>query len=219
MLARTLIAEFIGTFFLVLVIAMTAFDPGLPAGLAPIAIASVLAAMIFALGHVSGAYFNPVVSLVMTVGGVCPRSHLLPLVAIQIVAALLAAWLAFWLCSIGHGDGMTITPISLEPVSAVLLETLFTFAMVLVILNVGVAKALESNQFSGLAIGLVVLAGAYVAGPISGGAFNPAVTTALTTTGILGWGDLWLHLIGQLAGGLLALAVFVAGERLGASEA
>jgi len=209
MLAKKLIAEFVGTFFLVLVVAMTAFNPALPAGLAPIAIASVLATMIFALGHVSGGHFNPIVTVVMVIRGASAKGELVFYLAAQFLAALAAAWFSLWVGSVTYGDDLVITAMSLTTTPALLMEILFTFALVLVILNVATAKALEGNQFFGLAIGLVVLAGAYVAGPVSGGAFNPAVSISLGTTGIMAWQDLWVHLMGQVAGGLIALAVFM----------
>lgn len=206
-----IIAEFIGTFFLVLVIGMTALDSGLPVGLAPVAIAAVLASLIFAFGHVSGAHFNPAVTLAITLRGKMPRSETGPYMLTQIIAAVLAALICLWASSAGaaeSGDANAITPLDLQIVPTMIFETLFTFALVTVILNVAVARRQAGNHFFGLAIGLVVLAGAYVAGPVSGGAFNPAVTFGLGTLGIADWADVWMHFCGQIAGSLLAVAAF-----------
>lgn len=204
-----LLAEFIGTFFLVLVICMTALDPNLPAGLAPIAIAAVLAALIFALGHVSGAHFNPIVTLAFTVRRGMPRSETGPFMLVQIAAAVAASLASAWVAREALGvEELAIAPLELKIVPTMILETLFSFALVLVILNVATARKQVGNHFFGLAIGLVVLAGAYVAGPVSGGAFNPAVTFDLGTLGIADWSDVWMHFCGQIAGGLLAVAAF-----------
>ena len=87
-----------------------------------------------------------------------------------------------------------------------------TFFLVFVILNVATSKATEGNSYYGLAIGFTVLAGAYAVGPVSGGAFNPAVgfgpivVDALAGDG--SFGNFWLYVVGPIAGGLLAVPVF-----------
>ena len=207
-----LLVEFIGTFFLVLVIGMTAFDPLLPTGLGPVAVAAVLASLIFATGHVSGAHFNPVVTLAFTIRGSTPRCETGPFMLVQIAGAILAGLVTIWTVP-PLPDGATIEPLDLQIVPTMVFETLFTFALVFVILNVASAKPLAGNQFHGLAVGLVVLAGAYVAGPVSGAAFNPAVTFALGTMGIADWADVWMHFCSQLAGSMLALAAFAIIDR------
>lgn len=216
MIPRVL-AEFIGTFFLVLVIGMTAVDPDLPRGIAPIAVAAVLVGMIFAVGHVSGAHFNPVVTLAFLLRRAMPRRETLPYVTAQLSAAVLASLLSLW-CAPDDSGELAVSPLSLEPLPTIVFEVLFTFALVTVILNVALSRGQRGNQFFGLAIGAVVLAGSYVAGPISGAAFNPAVTAALGTMGIASWSDIWLHLTSQLAGGLLAVTAFSVTERGASSE-
>lgn len=212
MSAAKLLVEFIGTFFLVLVIGMTAFDPSLPPGLAPVAIAAVLASMIFATGHISGAHFNPAVTLALTIRGATPRRDTGPYMLVQIAGAILAGLITLWAAP-PLPEGVTVSPLDLQIVPTMVFETLFTFALVFVILNVASAKPLAGNQFFGLAVGLVLLAGAYVAGPVSGAAFNPAVTFALGTMGIADWADVWMHFCGQLAGSLLAVAAFTIANR------
>ncbi|MEO1086861.1 MAG: aquaporin, partial [Acidobacteriota bacterium] len=89
-----------------------------------------------------------------------------------------------------------------------LAETLFTFALVWVILNVAAAYGTAGNPFYGAAIATVVVAGAYAVGPISGAVFNPAVGVALCLMGIVDWSFLWLYLAAPLLGALLAAVVF-----------
>ena len=219
MLAAKLLVEFSGTFLLALVIGMTAFDPSLPAGLGPVAVASVLASMIYATSHVSGAHFNPVVTLAFTMRGTTPRREAGPFIVVQLLAAILASLLCLWAAP-PLPDGASIAGLELELdlVPTLVFETIFTFAMVFVILNLASARALEGNQFSGLAVGLVVLAGAYVAGPVSGAAFNPAVTVALGTMGVADWSDVWMHFCGEFAGAMLALAAFAVVDRPGTAD-
>ena len=94
-----------------------------------------------------------------------------------------------------------------------LLELLFTFLLALVILNVATSKETEGNSYYGFAIGFTVLAGALAAGPISGGAFNPAVALGPAFADlILGDGaslaSLWVYLVATFAGGALAALTF-----------
>ncbi|MEM9167531.1 MAG: aquaporin [Planctomycetota bacterium] len=198
------LTEGIGTFFLVFTIAMVVIEPG--AGtLAPVAIAGVLAAMIYAGGHISGAHYNPAVTLAVMLRGKCPTVDVVPYIVVQLAGAAAASFLALFL----KGDA-EITPVEIDIVPALLAEFVFTFALVYVILNVATAPANEGNSFFGFAIGITVLAGAYAVGGISGGAFNPAVAMGLGITGLVEWADLWVHLVAQVAAAVAAAVVFKA---------
>ena len=83
-------------------------------------------------------------------------------------------------------------------------------ALAYVVLNVATAKANLGNSFYGLAIGFTVLTGAYAVGSISGGAFNPAVAVGVTLMGLQSWGNIWIFLVANFAGGALAATVFKA---------
>ena len=91
-------------------------------------------------------------------------------------------------------------------------EVLFTFALALVVLNVATARQTEGNSYFGLAIGFTVTAGAFAGGPVSGGAFNPAVGVGpiaiAAAMGGGGFGNLWLYLVCPLAGGAVAALAF-----------
>jgi aquaporin Z len=195
--------EFIGTFFLCFTIGMTVIEPGAAGNLAPFAIVAALIVMIYAGGHISGAHYNPAVTLAVTVRGKSTIADFVPYVVAQIAAAFVASSLVLALKS-----GPTIVPLSLDPGKAITAEALFTFALAFVVLNVATAKATAGNSYYGLAIGLTVLAGAYAVGGVSGGAFNPAVSVALVNAGLLKASDLWIHLAGQLSGAALAALVF-----------
>ena len=202
-----LITEFVGTFFLVLTIGLTVL---IGTDFAPVAIGAVLMAMIYMGGHVSGAHYNPAVTLAVWMRGKLPASEIAPYMAAQVVGASVAAIAADLIV----GDVLRVAPAAETGLASFfLLELLFTFALVLVILHVATHPATEGNSYYGLAIGFTVLAGAFAAGPISGGAFNPAVAIgALLGDFLVGDGQtarhLWVYLVATFAGGALAALVF-----------
>jgi aquaporin Z len=71
----------------------------------------------------------------------------------------------------------------------------FTFALVYVVLKVATVKGASGNSFYGLAIGFTVLVGAVSVGNISGGAFNPAVATAISVLGLSSWSKIWIYVM------------------------
>src|SRR5471030_3271354 len=91
------LVEFIGTFFLVLTIGMTVIDPVVAVGFAPLAIGAALMVMIYAGGHVSGAHYNPAVTLAVWLRGRCATADVIPYWVSQILGALAAAALALYL--------------------------------------------------------------------------------------------------------------------------
>jgi aquaporin Z len=191
------IVESIGTCFLVLTV-------GLASGtLAPIAIGSVLMVMIYAGGHISGGHFNPAVTLAAFVRGRCPKSDVLPYFIAQVAGAALAA-LVVSLLNGSTGN----SPMSINIGRAFLAEFLFTFALAYVVLNVATAKGTAGNSNYGLAIGFTVMVGAVAVGGISGGAFNPAVALGATMMKAFAWGNLWVYLLANFAGGAVAGLTF-----------
>lgn len=198
--------EFIGTFFLVFTIGMTVLNADVPSSIvAPLAIGSVLAVMIFAGAHVSGAHYNPAVSLAVYMRGKSNLRDLGYYWLMQMMAAALAAYLTIY-----FKDGISETTLSPEPLKALLAEFIFTFALCYVVLNVATAKETKGNAFYGFAIGFTVLAGAYAVGAVSGGAFNPAVALGITIMNISLWMNVWIFLVGNLLGGAAAAVVFKA---------
>lgn len=202
------LVEFIGTFFLVFTIGMTVIAPG-AGDMAPLAIGSVLAVMIFAGGHVSGGHFNPAVTLGVWIRGKCDTSDVVPYMASQTAGALVAAAavkaLKTGLVTKAAAIGGAMTP---EILPALLAEFLFTFALVWVVLNVATAKGTSGNSFYGFAIGFTVLSGAYAVGGISGGVFNPAVAIGVCTMKIIAWGSIWIYLVANFAGAAVAALAY-----------
>ncbi|MDQ6940360.1 MAG: aquaporin [Verrucomicrobiota bacterium] len=197
------IAEFIGTFFLVLTIGCTGIGAG--AGvIAPLAIGAVLMAMVFAGGHISGAHYNPAVTIGILIRGKVKGSDVLPYMIAQVLAAVLAGLIV----SKYLRAGIVVTPMAPNVSHALLAEFLFTFALVYVVLNAATAEGTSGNSFYGLAIGITVMAGAFAVGDISGGAFNPAVAVGISVLGISSWSNLWIYLVANFAGAIAAALVF-----------
>jgi len=210
-LDRKLAVEFVGTFFLVLTVGLATAKTG--AGvLAPLAIGSVLMVMVFAGGHISGAHYNPAVSTAVLIRGKITPSEWIGYVATQLVAGVLAGLLARGI------NGAGSAPALASNWKMLVVEFLFTFALAYVVLNVATAEGTEGNSFYGLAIGFTVATGAFAVGGISGGAFNPAVALGASVMGIFTWSHIWIYLLADLLGGVIAAAAFLyvqAGEKPG----
>jgi len=197
------LVEFIGTFFLVLTVGMTVIDPGAGA-LAPLAIGAALMVMVYAGGHVSGGHYNPAVTLAVWLRGRCPSCDVPGYWISQIIGAFAAGALALYL----KGNPALTTPQEIKIVPALIAEFVGTFALAYVVLNVATAKATAGNSNYGLAIGFTVMVMAFALGGISGGAFNPAVATGITFMHLEKTANIWVYLVGNLAGGALAALVF-----------
>jgi aquaporin Z len=197
------IAEFIGTFFLVLTVGCTGIGVG--AGvIAPLAIGAALMVMVFAGGHISGAHYNPAVTLGVLIRGKVKPADVVPYWIAQFLAAAVAALLTIKVLR----AGTAVTAIAPKTSPALVAEFLFTFALVYVVLNTATAEGTSGNSFYGLAIGMTVMTGAFAVGDISGGAFNPAVALGITLLGISTWNNIWIYLVANLAGGIVAAVIF-----------
>lgn len=197
-----LLTEFLGTFFLCLVIGLNA-----NAGVANlIAIGALLAGIIYAGGHISGAHYNPAVTFAMLISRNISLSLGLVYFVVQLAAAVCAA-LVFGEVFGVKGDGIGVfTMETWGP--AMVAEVLGTFVLVYVIFNVALAKANQGNDHYGLSIALTVVGAGYVLGPYSGAAFNPAVALSQTVSGFYAWSHLWLYVVGALTGAALATGAY-----------
>jgi aquaporin Z len=200
------LTEFVGTFFLVFTIGCSVLV-GTP--MAPLAIGASLMVMVYMGGHISGAHYNPAVSLGLVLRGSFAASEYGAYVVAQLLGAIVAS-LAVWLVT-----GRTFVPapaMGASIVAALLVEILYTTALVLVVMNVATAPATAGNSFYGLAIGFTVGAGAFAGGPISGGAFNPAVGLGPALIhAIIGRGSIthvWLYIVGPCIGAVVAASIF-----------
>lgn len=201
---KSLIVEFIGTFFLVLVVGLTVVSPGAGA-LAPLAIGSTLMIMVYAGGHISGGHYNPAVTLGVWMRGKCATKDVVPYMLTQILAGIVAAVTVNFFKA-----GVAVTAGSPDPARALLNEFLFTFALVYVVLNTATSKKNAGNSYYGLAIGFTIVVGAYAGGAISGGAYNPAVAFGISTMGLSAWSNIWIFLVANFLGGAVAAMIYKA---------
>lgn len=196
-----LIAEFVGTYFLYLIIGMCVTPEGAGA-FTPLAVGIGLAALVYSCGHISKAHFNPATTVTYLSAGTHPKKEFLPFVAVIVLGAVAAAFSI----SILNPEGLAkVTAIEINLPRVLFAEFVFTFALMWVILNVAIAKGTKGNPFYGIAIGAIVTGGAYAVGPISFAAFNPAVTLALCINGFIAWDVFVIYVITQ------CLAAAVAG--------
>lgn len=212
------VTEFIGTFLFVVVIGLAATKGPALAVFAPVAIGIALACMVYMGGHISGAHYNPAVTLAIWLRGKMPVADVLPYWVAQMAAAVLAAYVVNASISAVASEAANQTVIasfSAKPgagvsvLHALTMEAIFTFALVLVVLQVATHPGVAKNSFYGFAIGGVVLAGAYAAGPISGGAFNPAVGVGpAIVAGADAFMASWIYVVGPFIGSLLAVGAF-----------
>ena len=207
-----LVTEFIGTFFLYLIISLSAVA-GFAADLAPIAIGLGLTAIIFASGFRSKAHFNPAVTVAFFATKNQPAKESLFYCIVVIAGAVIAAFAALIIAptplqaiidnntGFQHSENFRLIP-------AVLSEFLFTFALVWVILNVALAKENAGNGFYGMAIGFIVATGAFSVGSISGASFNPAVNVGLLIHQVIDLKLFVIYTVTQVSAGLAASLIF-----------
>lgn len=213
-MAGKLIVEAIGTFFLVFTIGQTVKGPD-PATVAPLAIGAALMVMVYAGGHYSGGHYNPAVTLGVTLRGKMTWAEAIPYMVAQVIGAVVAAGLVLYIKgSYTPGSGPPYTPPAKAGEYAMIAQAvgdfLFTFALVYVVLNSATAKGTAGNSFYGLAIGFTVMTGAFAVGPVSGGAFNPAVGVGVFVMGLAGVNNLIIYLVADFLGGAAAALVFKA---------
>jgi len=195
------LVEFIGTFFLVFTVGMSVRSG---AALAPIAIGASLMVMIFAGGHVSGAHFNPAVSLAVLIRGKLEAKDFIPYWIAQLAAGVVAALIVTYLFGGKPAGG----PALHGTIPSVIVEFLFTFALAWVVLNTATSKGTAGNSFYGLAIGMTVMTGAVAVGGVSGGAFNPAVGLGVFTMGLESVKQFGVYLVSDLAGAAVAALAY-----------
>merc|ERR1719183_2970636 len=172
---KNIVSEF-GTYLLVLTVGCNVLGGG-DGTWAALSIASVLMVSIYALGSVSGANFNPAVSLALLIAGEIDVVKFAYYSVTQIVAGIAAGASYLWLM----GKAFNLEPgAGATGMTAGAVEILYTFMLCFVVLRAAVSGMNPAdNEYFGLAIGFVIVAGGYAGGWISGGAFNPAVAIGI----------------------------------------
>jgi len=213
-LAKKAISEFVGTYFLVLTVFLNVTGAS-PAG--GLSIAASLMCMIYALGGVSGANFNPAVTLALLITG---KGGMTSSLAPVYMGAQLAGGFAAGATSIAiTGTKLTLLPATFGFTSALIGETFFTFVLCFTVLNVACTTMTEklmgggpSDQIYGWAIGMCIMVGAGATGNVSGAALNPAVALPIDALGkdgfkmhSLGYSAVEFLGAGLAAGGMMAM--------------
>lgn len=195
------LTEFVGTFFLVLTTGLS-MGSGSP-HLAFLSIGAVYGALVYLGSRLSGAHYNPALTVAAFIRGDLDLRDTGFYVLVQLLAGLASAALV-GLLVLDDAYVFELRPGRNEQViQALLVEMLFTFLLALVMLLVLPARSTTFHTYYGLAMALVLMAAYFAAAPISGGAFNPAVGLGANLLSG-GFDRLWIYLLGPLLGGTLA---------------
>ncbi|RUT04294.1 aquaporin [Dulcicalothrix desertica PCC 7102] len=207
---RLLAAELFGTFILIFVgtgaIVVNSISQGVITHVGvSFVFGAVVTALIYSLGHISGAHFNPAVTLAFWTSGFFPRRYVLPYILAQLVGAIMASGLL--LISFGKVGNLGATlPLNGNWLQSFILETVLTFILMFVIFGAALDKRAHSN-LAGLAIGLTVGVEATCMGPITGASMNPARSfSPALMAGI--WQHQWLYWVAPILGAQIAVIVY-----------
>lgn len=219
---KQLTAEFVGTLWLVLggcgSAVLAAAFPELGIGFVGVSIAFGLTvlSMVFALGHISGAHFNPAVTIGLWMGGRFEAKKIAPYIGAQIFGAIAGAGILYLIASgkpgfelggfaaNGYGDH---SPGGYNMMSALIIEIVMTFGFLVVILGATHSKA--PKGFAGIAIGLALTLIHLVSIPVTNTSVNPARSTSQAIfVGDWAMGQLWLFWVAPIVGAIIAGLVY-----------
>lgn len=203
------VAEAIGTFVLVFmgcgsVMISERFSGSIPPVAIPMVFGLAVSAMIYALGHISGAHFNPAVTLAFAIARHFPGKQVLAYWSAQFSGALFA--IALLHLSLPPGESYGATVPALPWFQALIWEMALTFTLMFVIIAVA-TDTRAMGTMAGAAIGATVALGAFVGGPLTGASMNPARSLAPA----LAQGEakvLWIYFLGPILGAALAALAY-----------
>ncbi len=207
---RELLAEAIGTFILVFAgtgaIMVNQISNGAITHLGvSFVFGAVVTALIYTFGHISGAHFNPAVTLAFWRSGFLPTFKVLPYIIAQILGGVLASLML--LLSLGSVANLGATiPLHDNWLQSLILEIILTFILMLVIFGSGLDRRSHSG-FAGIAIGLTVGLEAACMGSITGASMNPVRSFAPTLVGGV-WQHHWIYWVAPILGAQLAVFVY-----------
>lgn len=166
---------------------------------------AVVAALIYALGHISGAHFNPAVTLAFWTSGFFPKRQVLPYILAQSLGAIAASAL-LWMALGRVGNLGATVPLEGNWLQSLVLETVLTFILMFVIFGSGLDRRAPIG-FAGLAIGLTVGLEAAFMGPITGASMNPVRSLGPALVGGI-WQHHWVYWIAPILGAQLAVLIY-----------
>lgn len=219
---KKLVAEFIGTLWLVLggcgSAVLAAAYPELGIGFVGVSLAFGLTVvtMAYAIGHISGCHLNPAVSIGLWLGGRFDKKDLLPYIGAQVLGAIAGAGILYLIASgkegfelggfasNGYGEH---SPDGYSMLSALITEIVLTFMFLMIILGATDSKA--PKGFGGLAIGLGLVLIHLISIPVTNTSVNPARSTSQAIF-VGGWAveQLWLFWVAPIVGAILAGVVY-----------
>jgi aquaporin Z len=219
---KKLVAEFIGTLWLVLggcgSAVLAAAYPELGIGFVGVAIAFGLTVltMVYAIGHISGCHLNPAVSIGLWIGGRFDKKELLPYIIAQVLGGIAGAGILYIIAigktgfeiggfaANGYGEH---SPDGYNLLSALVVEIVMTFMFLIIILGATHSKA--PRAFAGLAIGLGLTLIHLISIPVTNTSVNPARSTGVAIfVGDWATGQLWLFWVAPIVGAILAGLVY-----------
>lgn len=211
------LAEAIGVFALVFVGCGAIMTDALFGGLGTVGIAMafglVIAAMVYAAGHVSGAHFNPAVTIAFAATGHFPWQRVPSYIAAQAGGATSAAFLLRFLLGDVAALGATLPAGIIGPAALIIIEVLLTAMLMFVIASVA-TDGRATGTMAGVAIGAAVAMAAMSAGPLTGASMNPARSLGpALASAELSW--MPFYIVGPLVGALLGGFAYEAVRRAG----
>lgn len=207
-LRQALVAEFIGTFFLVFagtgaIVVDATTHTVTHVGVA-LVFGLVVAALVYALAHISGAHFNPAVTIGFWAAREFPAARVPWYIATQLLGAVTASFALRLMFGTVASLGATVP--SGPVATSFWLEFLMTCLLVFVILGSAV-HGRATKSFAGIAIGSTIALDALFGGPISGASMNPARSFGPALVAGL-WHDQWIYLVAPIAGAILAVVAY-----------
>ncbi|HLO99553.1 MAG TPA: MIP/aquaporin family protein [Fimbriimonas sp.] len=207
---RRYLAEFLGTLMIVLPPVLLASSGRLQGGDPSLLAAALISglpvlAMIYTLGSISAAHFNPAVTIAFALAKRFPWKYTPQYIVAQLLGGIAAAAIGYLI--FGSGAGAHIPADTTAVVRNISTEVVLTFHLMIVIMGVATDKRV-SGTVPGLAIGLTVVVCVLIGGPITGGSMNPARSfgPALFVPGALT--SYWIYLVGPCIGAALAAVTF-----------
>ncbi len=166
---------------------------------------AIVGALIYSFGYISGAHFNPAVTLAFWSSGFFPRRNVLPYVLAQCFGAISAS--AILVLCLGRVGNLGATlPLNDNWLQSLVLETILTFILMMVIFGSGLDRRAHIG-FAGIAIGLTVGVEAAFMGPITGASMNPARSFGPALIGDV-WHHHWLYWVAPILGAQLAVLLY-----------
>ncbi|KAL1531932.1 putative aquaporin NIP-type [Salvia divinorum] len=208
-LIQKVIAEAVGTYFLIFVgcgsVVLnntygTITFPGVC-----LAFGVIVMVMIYSVGHISGAHFNPAVTITMALFRQFPIKQVPLYILAQLLGAILASGTLYLLLDVNDQTFFGTTPVG-SSMQSLAMEFITSFLLMFVISGVATDNR-AIGEMAGIAIGMTLLIGVLVAGPISGGSMNPARTIGPALI-MHKYTQIWVYIIGPVSGTILGGFVY-----------